>query len=149
MADFNSAKQIDLTPQALAMIRLIQAGQSTVSESRFSGRFGPGYPPMPVEPEPEPRLFQYQPGINLMMIPRMGDGVLPFATLRSMSKACKEIRLNIEHIKRTMRGVDWDIVPNDKRKTVVGGKTYIATPETDSVKNSSSARTGSIPLRRG
>ena len=27
MADFNGATQIDLTPQALAMIRLIQAGQ--------------------------------------------------------------------------------------------------------------------------
>ena len=134
MADFQAANKIDLTPQALAMIRLIQAGQSTVSDSRFSGRFGPGFPPMPVEPEAEPRLFQYQPGTNLMMIPRMGYNVLSFATLRAMGSACKEIRLNIEHIKRTMRGVDWDIVPNDKRKTVVGGKTYVATPETESVK---------------
>lgn len=134
MADFNSAQKIDLTPQALAMIRLIQAGQSTTSESRFDGRFGPGFPPMPVEPETEPRLFQYMPGINLMMVPRMGYNVLPFATLRAMASACKEIRLNIEHIKRTMRGVEWDIVPNDKRKTVVGGKTYVATPEKESIK---------------
>jgi len=134
MADFNGATQIDLTPQALAMIRLIQAGQGTNSDSRFTGRFGPGFPPMPVEPETEPRLFQYQPGTNLMMIPRMGYNSLPFATLRAMAGACKEIRINIEHIKRIMRGVDWDIIPNDKKKTVVGGKTYVATPETESVK---------------
>lgn len=134
MADFNGATQIDLTPQALAMIRLIQAGQQTTSDSRFTGRFGPGFPPMPVEPETEPRLFQYQPGTNLMMIPRMGYNSLPFATLRAMAGACKEIRINIEHIKRIMRGVDWDIIPNDKKKTVVGGKTYVATPETESVK---------------
>ena len=134
MADFNGATQIDLTPQALAMIRLIQAGQQTTSDSRFTGRFGPGFPPMSVEPETEPRLFQYQPGTNLMMIPRMGYNSLPFATLRAMAGACKEIRINIEHIKRIMRGVDWDIIPNDKKKTVVGGKTYVATPETESVK---------------
>lgn len=127
-------RTIDLTPQARSLIQLINAGASTVSDSRFTGRFGPGYPPMPIEPETEPRLFEYQPGVNLMMIPRMGFGLLPFSSLRAMAQACKEIRLNIEYIKRTMRGIDWDIVPNDKKKTVVNGKTYVATPETDSVR---------------
>lgn len=134
MADFTNAPKVDLTPQALAMIRLIQAGQSPVSDTRFTGRFGPGLPPDLVEPETEPRLFQYQPGANLMMIPRMGYNVLPFYTLRNLASACKEIRLNIEHIKRIIRGVEWDIVPNDKKKVVVGSKTYVATPETESVK---------------
>lgn len=135
MTNFENAKQIDLTPQALAMLRLIQAGQSTQSDSQFTGQFGPGYPPMPVEPETEPRLFQYQPGANLMMVPRMGYNALPFSTLRALGAACKEIRINIEHIKRQMRGIEWDIVPNDKKKTVVGGRTYVATPETKTVKD--------------
>ena len=58
------------------MIRLIQAGQGTNSDSPLAGRFGPVSLPCPWV-ETEPRLFQYQPGTNLMMIPRMGYNSLP------------------------------------------------------------------------
>lgn len=43
-------------------------------------------------------------------MPRAGFGVLPFSMLRALAQSSKEIRLNIELIKRTVRGLEWDIV---------------------------------------
>lgn len=79
--------------------------------------FGPGVPVMPIRPLERPRQFQYRPGVNLWILPRYGYGLADFQTLRNLSVACKEIRLNIELIKREIRSLDFEIVPqreNDK-----------------------------------
>lgn len=73
------------------------------------GLFGPGKPVLPMAPEEAPRLFEYQPGINLVLIPRNGFGLAPFAALRNLADASKEVRLNIELIKREVRALKWKI----------------------------------------
>jgi hypothetical protein len=88
------------------------------SQKRQSSIFGPGVPVMPVNPLDRPRTFQYKPGINLVIIPRYGYGLTDFGTLRNLAAACKEIRLNIELVKREVRSLEWKIVAqqeNDKR----------------------------------
>ncbi len=77
----------------------------------YTGLFGPGTPILPVRPEENPRIFQYQPGINLVTIPRSGFNLIPFPMLRNLATVCWQIRLNIELIKREMRALDWAIVP--------------------------------------
>ena len=92
------------------------------------GFFSPANPILPVVPEFEPRQFQYAPGINLRFIPRSGYGLLDFATLRGLSLACKEIRLNIEKIKSTIRGLEHEIVV-DKKYATANGIDYQANPK--------------------
>lgn len=72
--------------------------------------FGPGRPLLPVYPEEQPRIFEYAPGVNLAIMPRAGFGLVSFQTLRNLAVACKEIRLNIELIKREVRALDWEIL---------------------------------------
>jgi hypothetical protein len=100
---------IDLTDQAHAM-----SGYSAPVEDPWlkpPGLFGPGQPVLPVWPEEQPRLFEYQPGINLVSIPRAGFGLAPFPMLRNLAFACKEVRLNIELVKREVRALEWEIIP--------------------------------------
>lgn len=104
----------DLTEKAQAIMRLHNSANSYFAANGQGGMFSPGTPPMPMNGEDEPRLFQYQPGINLVTTPRTGYGVLPFGVLRALGSACKEIRLNIELIKRQVRGLEWEIVPNKR-----------------------------------
>lgn len=76
------------------------------------GLFGPGEPVMPSGDGREPpRIFEYRPGINLVLTPRAGYGLVDFKTLRSLGAACYQVRLNIELIKRQVRGLDFKIVP--------------------------------------
>ncbi len=89
---------------ARAWAKLNDAAQS-------AGMFGPGVPVMPTLEELEPRWEQYNPGVNLNILPRAGWGLMGFGQLRSIAAACKEVRLNIELIKRTIRGFDWEIAP--------------------------------------
>lgn len=85
---------------------------SVLRSLNAAGAFGPGTPMLPNGDGNEPpRIFEYQPGINLMMTPRSGYGVASFSTLRGLADACKEIRLNIELIKRQIRGLDFKIIP--------------------------------------
>src|SRR5262245_31415525 len=108
----NEARQaIDLTPQARAMVE--SSGPEAWTQT--TGLFGPGRPVLPVYPEDQPRLFQYPPGINLVQIPRAGFGLAPFWMLRNLAACCKEIRLNIELIKREIRALEWEIVPAQER----------------------------------
>lgn len=86
----------------------------------FGGFMSPANPVLPIEPEVAPRQFQYAPGVNLRFIPRMGYGLLDFATLRSLSYACKEIRLNVEKVKSTIRGIEHEITVDKKTVTVMG-----------------------------
>lgn len=99
--------KIDLMERFGALARLAQAANTAI--------FGPGAPPQPLMEDEPPRLFEYQPGVNLVTVPRAGFGVLPFAVLRAMAQSSKEIRLNIELIKRTVRGLEWDIVSRGKQ----------------------------------
>lgn len=78
------------------------------------GFMGPGQPTLPSNPEEEPRLFEYQPGINLISMPRAGFGLTSFAGLRNLADSCKEVRLNIELIKREIRSLKWKIAPAKK-----------------------------------
>jgi hypothetical protein len=96
----------DLTERLGSLIRMAQSANVAL--------FGPGAPPQPLLDDELPRLFEYQPGINLVTVPRAGFGVLPFSILRALAQTSKEIRLNIELIKRTIRGLEWDIVPRGK-----------------------------------
>lgn len=74
--------------------------------------FGPGKPVLPTNEE-DPRIFDYPAGINLVSIPRGGYGLAPFALLRALARASKEVRLNIELIKRELRALEWKIIPAD------------------------------------
>lgn len=127
--------RIDLTPRAEAIMRLMASGiMPDFSQMNRTGKFGPGEPVMPLDPETEPRVFQYQPGVNLIMKPRAGFGhLLSFEALRSMASTCKEIRLNIEHIKRQMRGIEWEIIPVKKEPVEVAGSLYVGTPDVSAV----------------
>lgn len=78
-------------------------------------RFGPGKPVMPDDAEEQPRVFAYPAGVNLSTLPRAGFGLASFSMLRALAAACKEIRLNIELIKREIRALEWDIVPRTER----------------------------------
>lgn len=95
--------KIDLTARMSALLNMAQSANAAL------GQFGPGSPPQAAWGDEAPRLFEYQSGANLITIPRAGYGVLPFAVLRSLAQSSKEIRLNIELIKRTIRGLDWKI----------------------------------------
>ncbi len=72
---------------------------------------GPGVPVLPQQPQETPRIFAYRPGVNLVMQPRQGFGLASFRMLRNLGLACKEIRLNVEMLKREVRALEWDIVP--------------------------------------
>lgn len=76
-----------------------------------AGKFGPGFPVLPTRPEEEPRVYEYTAGVNLVTIPRAGYGLADFQTLKNLSIACKEVRLNIELIKREIRALEWRFVP--------------------------------------
>lgn len=124
------ANRIDLTDQARALVRLGQA----VNTYQGNGIFAPGQPLTPAYGEESPRLFEYQPGVNLMITPRMGFGaLLSFPALRALASV-KEVRLNIELIKRQICGMEWEIVPNDIPSVSVEGVAYERTVETDTVK---------------
>ncbi len=112
-----SGTRIDLTERAKALMAL---------HNSVNAYFGPGTPPAPAWNEEAPRLYQYQPGVNLVTTPRAGYGVLPFASLRALAGASKEVRLNIEHIKRQMRGLEWEIVPAKEKLAIVAGQAYEA-----------------------
>ncbi len=101
------AIKTDLTERLCALVQMAQAANAAL--------FGPGAPPQPLLDDEPPRLFEYQPGINLVTVPRAGFGVLPFSVLRALAQTSKEIRLNIELIKRTIRGLEWDIIPRVKQ----------------------------------
>lgn len=79
--------------------------------AQTGGMFGPGVPVMPMIEESEPRWELYNPGVNLNILPRSGWNLMSFQQLRNIAAACKEVRLNIELIKRTIRGFDWEISP--------------------------------------
>lgn len=113
---------------------LSEQAQAWTNEANNQGNpqalFGPGVPIAPIWPEERPRVFQYTPGINLSSIPRSGYGLAPFQMLRNLSMASKEIRLNIELIKREVRALKWEIVPSKKDDPAAG--TY--TPEIDELR---------------
>ena len=115
MAD--GGKSTDLTPQANQLIAQQQGWDKPPS---LDQRFGPGSPVLPVLPEEEPRLYEYQPGVNLISMPRSGFGLTPFPVLRNLALASKEIRLNIELIKREIRALNWEIVPKDTKANKAG-----------------------------
>lgn len=123
-------QRIDLTNQARALVRLAQAVQTW----QGNGLFGPGVPMTPVNGDGAPLLMEYSPGVNLNMTPRTGFGsLLSFPALRALAQV-KEIRLNIELIKRQICGMEWEIVPADPGNPVeVSGESYRKTVETKSV----------------
>ena len=99
-------EKIDISQRIAALVRMGQAANAAAG-----GMFGPGEPPLPANGgEEHPRLYQYQPGINLVMQPRTAYHMLPFSILRALSEI-KEVRLNVELIKRTMNGLKWVIKP--------------------------------------
>ena len=122
-------QRIDLTAQARALVRLAQAAQTW----QGNGIFNPGTPITPVKGEENATLFEYRPGVNLVITPRIGFGaLLSFPALRALAQV-KEIRLNIELIKRQICGMEWEIVPTEKKTVTVGQADYSAIPETESV----------------
>ena len=128
------ANRIDLTEKARALMRLHDAANGYVARQ---GMFSPGAAPEAAYGEEPPHLYQYQPGVNLVTTPRMGYGVLPFSALRALGTASKEIRLNVELIKRQIRGLDWEIVPSrqepGQKAVMVNGVAYEKTVEIQSV----------------
>lgn len=103
-----SEKKIDLSARVSALLGLAQSAGAALA-----AQFGPGQPPEAAWGDEPPRLFEYASGANLVTVPRAGYGVLPFPVLRALAQSSKEIRLNIELIKRTVRGLGWEIVGRD------------------------------------
>ncbi len=100
--------KIDLSARVSALLGLAQSAGAALQ-----AQFGPGQPPEAAWGDEPPRLFEYASGVNLVTVPRAGYGVLPFPVLRALGRSSKEIRLNIELIKRTVRGLEWEIVGRD------------------------------------
>jgi len=100
--------KIDLSARVSALLGLAQSAGAALQ-----AQFGPGQPPEAAWGDEPPRLFEYASGVNLVTVPRAGFGVLPFSVLRALAQSSKEIRLNIELIKRTVRGLGWEIVGRD------------------------------------
>lgn len=124
--------KVDLTSQARALVRLASA----VATYQGNGNiFGPGIPMTPSSGEEAPIMFEYQSGVNLNVTPRTGFGsLMSFSALRALAQV-KEIRLNIELIKRQICGMEWEIVPAETPKEVmVGRNAYEKSTETDEVK---------------
>lgn len=71
---------------------------------------------VPLAPKQEdgapPRQWQYPPGYNIAIQPRSTEA-LTFQQLRNLGDYTL-IRLLIERIKETLKGHEWDIVPDDK-----------------------------------
>lgn len=121
--------QPELTNYARALVRLAQAVQTWQGNSTF----GPGVPMTPAKGDGDPVLLEYMPGINLQITPRMGFGaLLSFPALRALAQV-KEIRLNIELIKRQICGMEWEIIPAETGSVEIGRETYSRTVETKSV----------------
>ena len=100
--------KIDLSARVSALLGLAQSAGAALQ-----AQFGPGQPLEAAWGDEPPRLFEYASGVNLVTVPRAGYGVLPFPVLRALGRSSKEIRLNIELIKRTVRGLEWEIVGRD------------------------------------
>jgi hypothetical protein len=133
----DQANRIDLSEKARTWLRLSQLGSSSVYRSTtFTGNgfFSPGEPILPIDPEVEPRLFEYGAGFNLVYIPRAGYGLLPYQVLRNLGAMSKEIRLNIEKVKQIIRGYEWDII-FEGPEVQVQGITYQATPDIERIKH--------------
>ncbi len=101
-------EKIDLSERLGALLNMAQSANAALTS-----QFGPGQAAQPLWGDEPPRLFEYQPGHNLVTVPRAGYGVLPFPVLRALAQSSKEIRLNIELIKRTVRGLEWEIKARD------------------------------------
>ena len=122
-------QRVDLTAQARTLVRLAQAVQTW----QGGGLFGPGAPIAPANGDGDPAVFEYTPGVNLQITPRMGfNALLSFPALRAISQV-KEIRLNIELIKRQICGMEWEIVPSEVNAVTVGEETYSRTVDTKSI----------------
>lgn len=113
MPNIDEGQMIDLTTDATPNAWLKPAEAN-------SALFGPGVPIQPLHQEEQPRQFEYRPGVNLYTIPRAGFGLAPFPMLRALGTACKEVRLNIELIKREIRALEWEIVPTEKNGDTTG-----------------------------
>lgn len=112
--------QPEMTNHARALVRLAQAVQTW----QGNGNFSPGTPLTPANGEDAPVLFEYMPGVNLNITPRTGFGaLLSFPALRALSQV-KEVRLNIELIKRQICGMEWEIVPAENNTVTVSNGTY-------------------------
>jgi hypothetical protein len=117
------AQTYDLSQRGQAFIQAAMLG----IKDQNAGQFGPGAPNLPQDPEQQPRQFAYTPGVNLTWTPRAGYGLMDYGTLRALSFASKEIRLNIQMVKRTVRGLGHEIT--QQKKTVESfGQAYQATP---------------------
>jgi hypothetical protein len=114
----------DLSDRGAAFIQAAMIGLKT---NQSSANFGPGTPNLPLQPEQEPRQFAYTPGTNLTWIPRAGYGLVDYGTLRALSFASKEMRLNFELVKRTLRGLGHEVTQSEQTIDSFG-QTYKAIP---------------------
>jgi broad specificity phosphatase PhoE len=85
--------------------------------SQFRGGwfFEPMAPTAPLAPaQQRPRRFEYVPGHNLLWVPREGVGI-SFGMLRSLSYSLDVLRVVIEMVKASVRGLDWEVRPIRKQ----------------------------------
>ena len=132
----NMQSAIDLSQQSSSFIQAATAGYVATRKSvphpdeqfvQTGSNFSPGMPNLPYEADDQPRQFQYTPGTNLIWTPRVGFGLLSYSMLRELSFASKEIRLNFELVKRTLRGLGHSVT--QKELTVDSfGTTFKAIP---------------------
>lgn len=92
------------------------------------GDFGPGVPLTPRYPAATPpRESQYPIGHNIYPTPRQeGGGALTFAMLRVLAKACPYFAIAVEYRKKQVRGMAWDIVPSEDKKSQAARRTHSA-----------------------
>lgn len=82
--------------------------------------FGPLNPMPPVAPpEVTGRIFDFPSGYNLNIRPRAYEAVT-FETMRGLADGYDLLRLVIETRKDQMAALDWNIVPRDRKKRIVG-----------------------------
>ena len=123
-------KPINLSEQATQMAegrlplsqRISNAWAALIGGER---PFGPNQPLQPLtgqdnQPITDPRQYRYQPGVNLILSPRReqtaGPDLTTFEQLRNLASLYDIAAMCISTRIEEIQGLDWSVVPKDKRR---------------------------------
>src|SRR5215510_6780789 len=87
------------------------------------GIFSPGYPLIPIQPEPV-RLWDFPVGFNTIYTPRSYEAI-GFDELRTLAESHDITRLAIETRKDQIEKLDWTIKPRGNRRPAADARSRI------------------------
>ena len=106
--------------QAVPLINANAGNGSGIVTGTGADWFGPGNPMTPVAPpETAGRILDYMPATNLQYVPKAFEGI-SFGMLRALSRSYDVLRLVIETRKDQLVGLEWSIMPKDRKAKLEG-----------------------------